>query len=108
MSTHDDYQHLRLNGRFPTGPVPLVFFASLSWKRIFGTGLSLIVLELLELQALQSPHNHQTSIFPVLRHIISVQPPRSTRSSSLVTLARPTTSSSFLSVCLTVSLESTS
>jgi len=31
---------------------------------------------------------------PYLHHLISVQPPRSTRSSSLVTLARPPTSSS--------------
>jgi len=40
---------------------------------------------------LQSFHNHQP---PHLHHLISVQPPRSTRSSSLVTLARPPTSSS--------------
>jgi len=31
---------------------------------------------------------------PYLHHLISVQPPRSTRSSSVVTLARPPTSSS--------------
>ena len=45
--------------------------------------------------------------------LISVQPPRSTRSSSLVTLSRPPTSNSLraiwllLSVCLALSLEST-
>jgi len=37
---------------------------------------------------LQSPHNHPTT------HIYITKPPRSTRSSSLVTLARPPTSSS--------------
>ena len=40
---------------------------------------------------LQSPHNHPTFISS---HLISVQPAGSTRSSSLVTLARPATSSS--------------
>jgi len=53
-----------------------------------------------------------------MHNLISVQPPRSTRSSSLVTLDRPPTSSSLrnrptynwslLSVCLIFSLESTS
>ena len=40
---------------------------------------------------LQSSHNHPNSY---LHNLITVQPPRSTRSSSLVTLARPSTSSS--------------
>jgi len=52
-------------------------------------------------QRVDATHN------PYLHNLISVQPPRSTRSSSLVTLARPPTSSSFISVCLTLSLEST-
>ena len=49
-----------------------------------------------------------------LHNLITVQPPRSTRSSSLVTLARPSTTSSlrimfrsFLPVCFSSSLEST-
>ena len=49
-----------------------------------------------------------------LHNLITVQPPRSTRSSSLVTLAHPSTSSffstnnrSFLPVCFTSSLELT-
>jgi len=48
-----------------------------------------------------------------LLNLISVQPPRSSRSSSLVTLARPPTSSmvtsqkSLLSMCITLSVEST-
>jgi len=50
---------------------------------------------------------------PYLHHLISVQPPRSTRSSSLVTrwttnIIRVTYNGSLLSVCLTLSLESTS
>jgi len=40
---------------------------------------------------LQSSHNHQRSY---LHNLITFQPPRSTRSSSLVILARPSTSSS--------------
>jgi len=44
---------------------------------------------------LPSPHNHPTSY---LHNLISVQPPRSTRSSFLVTLARPPTSSFFLHI----------
>jgi len=52
---------------------------------------------------------------PYLHHLISVQPPRSTRPSSLVILTRPPTSSSLriinwslLPVCFTLSLESSS
>jgi len=41
---------------------------------------------------LQSPHNHPTSTY--LYNFISVQPPQSTWSSSLITIARPPTSSS--------------
>ena len=47
----------------------------------------------------------------VTRNLITVQPPRSIRSSSLVTLGRPSTSTSlhllFVSECFTSSLEST-
>jgi len=52
-------------------------------------------------QRVDATHN------PYLHNLISVQLPRSTRSSSLVTVARPPTSSSFISICLTLSLEST-
>jgi len=45
---------------------------------------------------------------PYPHHLISVPPPRSTRSSSLVTLAQTPTSSLLLPVRLTLSLESTS
>jgi len=45
---------------------------------------------------LQSSHNHPTSY---LHNLISVQPPRSTSSSSLVTLACPSTSSSLRITC---------
>jgi len=46
---------------------------------------------------------------PYLHHLISVQPPRITRSSSLVTFARPPTSSSLrITDRLALSLESTS
>ena len=42
---------------------------------------------------LQSSHNYPTSIPPYLHNLISVQRPRSTRSSSVVNFARPPTSS---------------
>ena len=48
-----------------------------------------------------------TTQLPYLHNLITVQPPRSICSSSLVTLAGPQTSSSFLLVCLTLSVEST-
>jgi len=64
---------------------------------------------------LQSPHKFTTTQPQYLQHLVAVQHPRKTRSSSLVTLARPPTSSSlritdrsFRYASPSLSLESTS
>ena len=101
-----------------------VIMASSLHRRLLARRLFAVVAELNDADALVSPINIprlcselcgilKTTQPSYLHNLITVQPPRSTRSSSLVTLARSsvhihiTNNRSFLPVCFPSSLEST-